>query len=265
MVYAEPKFLIGGDSFITLELGDDGSLHLNLYIIYLEKMIIAARYPWFIDTTSMRTTIVVQYDPLKARAQQVIDELRKLIAQGVHIPDVVTAKLVHLPVYYNDPITRDCAKSYDLPPNLELIAADNGISVEEVIRIHTMPRYFVSYICFTYGSFGSFPLDPSPVLKNSKYKSPRTWTPPGTLGIGGTITFFYPISSPGGLMMLGSIPCPTTDPERKNPAFKDDPLLLRPGHVVKFFPIDEKEYDYIKAHAAEYTYRMEETEIRWKE
>lgn len=265
MVYSEPLFLIGGDSFVTMELGDDGSLHLNLYILVLEKMINAAKFPWFIDTTSMRTTIVVHFDPFAIQAEQVIAELKELISGGVHIPEIVVSKLIHLPVYYNDPLTRECAKNYNLPPNLELIASDNNISIDEVISIHTRPRYFVSYICFTYGSFGAFPLDPSPVLKNSKYKSPRKWTPPGTLGIGGTTTFFYSISSSGGLMMLGSIPCPTVDSEGRNRFFKDDPLLVRPGNVLKFFPIDQDEYGYIKAHAVDYTYRIEETQIRWKE
>ncbi len=105
MVYHDPVFLIGGDSYITLELGDDGSLYLNLYVLKVEKMMREANFPWLIDTTATRTTIMVQYDPIKIHADEVVAELRGLISSGVNVPEKVPSKLIHLPVLYNDPLT----------------------------------------------------------------------------------------------------------------------------------------------------------------
>ncbi len=261
MIYEDPVFLIGGDSFVTLELGNDGSLFLNLYILALEKMMREAEFPWLIDTTAMRTTIMIQYDPLRIKADGLIAGVRDLISDGVSVPEKVPSKLIHLPVYYNDPLTRECAGAFDMAPNLEIIAEENNMSIEEVIRIHSHPIYFVSYTCFTYGSLGAFPMDPSSVLKNSKYKVPRKETPPGTLGIGGTTTVLYPISSPGGLMMLGNSPVKTVDVESRNRLIEEDKLLVHPGDTLHFFPIEGKEYDYIKKHVDDYEYEIEQTFI----
>jgi allophanate hydrolase subunit 1 len=257
MVYGEPVFHIGGDSFLTVELGDDGSLFLNIYILTLEKMIWEAEFPWLIDTTALRTTIMVHYDPFVAQAGDVTETLKSLILGGVRVPEKVPSKIIHLPVYYDDPWTKACAREYGLSANLEIVAKENEISTEEVIRIHSQPAYFVSYTSFMYGSFGAFPMAPFTVLKNSKYKVPRKWTPPGTLGIGGTTTTFYSIVSPGGLMMLGNSPVKTFDLDRQNPFFESDPLLVHPGDRLRFFPIKSKAYDQIKRHRDDYRYDVE--------
>lgn len=261
MIYNEPIFHIGGDSFLTIELGDDGSLFLNLYILTLEKMIWESEIPGLIDTTALRTTIMIHYDPFIIRAHQLIKQLQDLIAGGVEVPKKFSSRLIHLPVYYNDPWTKECAKAFGLPPNLEIIAGENNISIEKVIEIHSKPIYFVSYTSFMYGSFGAFPIDPFTTLKNSKYKTPRKWTPPGTIGIGGTTTTYYSITSPGGLMMLGNIPVKTFDTEGRNKFFKEDPLLIHPGDRIRFFPIDGEEYEHIKENMDECFYKTEESYI----
>jgi urea carboxylase len=258
MIHEKPLFRIGGDSFVTVELGDDGSLRLNLFILTLEKKIWGARFPWLIDTTSLRTTIMVHYDPFIARANQVIEEIKSIISQGVRIPAAFPSKTVTLPVYYNDPWTRECARAFGMPPNLEMIARENNLSTSEVIRIHSDPDYFVSYTSFMYGSFGAFPIGGFRVLMNSKYAIPRKWTPPGTLGIGGTTTTYYSILSPGGLMMLGNIPVPTFDFDCRNARFREDPLLIRPGDRLRFIPIEGGEYDRLKRSNDEYDYEIEE-------
>ena len=86
MIYDEPIFLVGGDSFVTIELGDDGSLFLNLYILTLEKLILESKIPGVIDTTSLRTTIMVHYDPFIVQAPHMIDHLQKLIGTGMKVP-----------------------------------------------------------------------------------------------------------------------------------------------------------------------------------
>ena len=263
MVYDEPIFSIGGESFLTIELGDDGSLFLNLYILTLEKMIWESKFPFLIDTTALRTTIMIHYDPFMIQAHQLIRELKDFISDGVNVPERVPSRLIYLPVYYNDPWTRECAKVFEMPPNLEIVAKENNISVDKVIEIHSQPTYFVSYTSFVYGSFGAFPIEPFTVLKNSKYKTPRKWTPPGTLGIGGTTTTYYSITSPGGLMMLGLIPVKTFDIEGRNRFFKEDPLLIHPGDRLRFLLIESDEYENIKRNMDDYRYRIEEGFIEW--
>ena len=258
MLYAEPIFRMGGDSFITAEFGDDGSLSLNLYVLSVERKILHSEIPGLIDTTALRTTIMVHYDPFVIRGFQLIALLRELVAAGIDIPELVPSRVVQLPVHYNDPWTRECAKEFGVRPNLEIIAEDNAISLERVIEIHSQPTYFVSYISFMFGSFGAFPIDPPAVLKTSKYKVPRKWTPEGTLGVGGTTTAFYSVDSPGGIMMLGRVPVKTFDLDGQCPFFKENPLLFRPGDRIRFLPIESAEYDYVKKNRDDYDYQIED-------
>ena len=261
MIYDDPIFLIGGDSFVTVELGDDGSLSLNLKILTYERMIWEAKIPGLIDTTALRNTIMIQYDPFVLQAYKLIERLRDLISAGIRVPQKIPSRLIYLPVYYNDPLTRECSKAFGLPPNIEILARENSISLEEVIEVHSHPTYFVSYTSFMFGSFGAFPIDPFTNLKNSKYKIPRKWTPPGTLGIGGTTTVCYSISSPGGVMMLGNIPVKTFDMGGGNKFFRDNPLLVHPGDQLRFVPIEKDEYEYLKKNRDDYCYKIEECSI----
>ena len=261
MIYKEPRFLIGGDSFITLEVGDEGSLLMNLHVLTLEKMLWDSKIEGLIDTTALRTTIMIHYDPFIIQANRIIEHVRELTSDGVKIPQKIPSRVIYLPVYYNDPWSRECAAEYGVEPNVEIIAKDNHITPEEVIAIHSQPTYFVSYTSFMYGSFGAFPINPKTNLITSKYKIPRKWTPAGTVGMGGNTTAFYSVPSPGGIMMLGNIPVRTFDLEARNPFFKDDSLLIKPGDQLRFFSVDSDEFSYIKDHRDDYVYRVEESVI----
>lgn len=257
MMYEKPIFHIGGDSFVIVELGDDGSLALNLYILTYEKMIWEAKIPGLIDTTALRSTVMVHYDPLVIQGNRMIEYLRDLISGEIKVPGKIPSKIIYLPVYFNDPWTRECAIAHGVAPNVEILADENNISIQEVIQAITQPLWFVSYICFQYGNFQGIPIDPVRLLKNSKYKKPRKWTPAGTLGIGGQSIGFYSLRGPGGIMMLGIIPVKTFDTEGRNSFFKEDPLLIRPGNRVQFFPIESNEYAHIQRHADDYLYKIE--------
>ncbi|MBI2467236.1 MAG: carboxyltransferase domain-containing protein [Candidatus Rokubacteria bacterium] len=78
---------------------------------------------------------------------------------------------------------------------------------------------------------------------------PRTKTPPGSVGIGGTQCSIYPVESPGGFWLLGRTPLALYDPAAA------DPILLRPGDRVRFRPISGHEYASIAAAVAAGTYR----------
>lgn len=264
MVFKKPNILKGGDSNITVKFGDDGSLYLNLYILTFEMIIRSRKPEWLVDTTALRTSIMLTFDPLLIQIDGVITAVEEIIADGISVPDEYTSRIVHLPVFYNDPLTRECAKCYDMPPNLEVMAKENNTSVDEIIRRHTEPEYFVSYTSFMFGSVGAFPIGKSINIKNSKYKTPRTWTPPGTVGIGGSTTAIYSMKSPGGVMMLGNIPVKTYDIDAKNKHFKNDSLLVHPGDRIKFHSIDQNRFEKLKSQKNSYSYEIENSLIKWQ-
>ena len=264
MVFKEPIILKGGDSNITIKFGDDGSLYLNLYILTFEKIIKSRKPEWLVDTTALRTSIMLTFDPLLIQIDGVIATVEEIIADGISVRNEYPSRIVHLPVFYNDPFTRECAKCFDMRPNLEVMANENNISVDEIIRRHKAPEYFVSYTSFMFGSVGAFPIGKYKNIKNSKYKTPRTWTPPGTVGIGGSTTAIYSMKSPGGVMMIGNIPVKTYDIDAKNRHFENDNLLVHPGDRIKFHSIDGNQYEKLKSQKDSYSYEMENSHIEWK-
>ncbi|MFQ5521035.1 MAG: carboxyltransferase domain-containing protein, partial [Candidatus Methylomirabilia bacterium] len=74
-----------------------------------------------------------------------------------------------------------------------------------------------------------------------RLETPRTKTPPGSVGIGGSQCCVYPVESPGGFWVLGRTPLRLYDPGQS------DPILLRPGDRVRFRSIDRAEYDRISS------------------
>ena len=62
-------------------------------------------------------------------------------------------------------------------------------------------------------------------------------------------------------MMLGNSPVKTVDVESRNQLIEEDKLLVHPGDTLHFYPIEGKEYDYIKKHVDDYEYEIEQTLI----
>ena len=61
--------------------------------------------------------------------------------------------------------------------------------------------------------------------------------------------------------MLGNIPVKAFDTEGRHKFFREDPLLVHPGDMIRFFPIDGEEYERIKEKIDEYSYKIEEDHI----
>jgi hypothetical protein len=104
-----------------------------------------------------------------------------------------------------------------------------------------------------------FPIDPRHVVVVPKYNPTRTWTPEGAVGIGGPCFAIYPVESPGGYQLFGRS-LPVYDLQRRNSAFREDPLLLRPGDRVRFHRVEEDELMALfeDVRADRYVYEIEE-------
>jgi len=89
------------------------------------------------------------------------------------------------------------------------------------------------------------PLDPRCLLTAPKYNPPRTWTPKGTVGMGGASTAIYPEALPGGYQIFGITPVPIWDTKKSFSVFENSICLFKPGDRVKFIPTDYKEFDLI--------------------
>lgn len=139
-----------------------------------------------------------------------------------------TSRIVEIPVCYGE----------EFGPDLKYVAEYNNISTQEVIDIHSSCDNRVYMIGFAPG----FPYlaGMSDKIATPRKSTPRLCIPAGSVGIAGSQTGVYPISTPGGWQLIGKTPLELFKPDSEIPS------LLKAGDVVRFKAISKAEYYDIK-------------------
>ncbi|MFQ6111616.1 MAG: carboxyltransferase domain-containing protein, partial [Nitrospinota bacterium] len=122
--------------------------------------------------------------------------------------------------------------------------------------VHSSAQHWIGMVGFTPGSPQLMFFRAERTLSAPKYQRVRTYTPEGTIGLGGSLTAIYPVPSPGGYQMLGLTPLPIYDRFQSLPDFERSPILLRLGDRVKFIPIDDAECENLRQQVRECVYRF---------
>lgn len=227
-MYPEPKFLPAGDLAVSVELGDEISPEVNTRVRALEYLIQQKAIAGVVETVPTFRALLVDYDPLVIGWKELVATLQALIPQAQ--PEALPpSRLVEIPCCY------DGEMGFDLAAAAERL----GLSPDEVVRLHSAAEFQVYFIGFTPG-LPYLVRMPEP-LTIPRLEKPRTKTPAGSVGIGGTQCAIYSVESPGGFWVLGRTPLSLYDPTRP------DPILLRPGDRLRFRPIDRAEFDLIAA------------------
>lgn len=212
-----------GDQAIVIEVGNEISEDTQTYIRAISTLLEADPPAWMIEIVPSFTTITVFYNPLEALYETVKKELEERIA---HASEEVVAdsRTIEIPVCYGG----------EFGPDLEFVAAHNGLTAEEVIHIHTSGTYSVHMIGFAPG----FPFigGMSEKIAAPRRNSPRQRIPERTVGIAGMQTGVYPIETPGGWQLIGRTPLRLFRPEQKIPS------LLRAGDRIIFREISKDDY-----------------------
>lgn len=114
-------------------------------------------------------------------------------------------------------------------PDLAEVATLTGMSVEEVIVVHTGSHWQCAFGGFAPG-FG-YLVGGDRRLHVPRRTHPRTSIPAGAVGLAGEFSGVYPRSSPGGWQLIGRTEAVMWDVNR------DPPALLRPGVGVRFLDV----------------------------
>lgn len=119
-------------------------------------------------------------------------------------------------------------------PDLNEVAGLHGISPDQVVEVHSAVAYTVYFLGFVPGFayLGKLP----ELLRTPRFASPRSTTPPGSVGIADNQTGVYPFSTPGGWRLIGRTPLVMFRPERENMS------LLNIGDTVRFVPISAAQF-----------------------
>ena len=261
MIYAEPKFLPGGDRFVLIEFGNEMGLELNFMAQGLAGAIAEQKIVGIVETAPSFASLLVHYDPDKISFEDLRREITALMrAVGPSDDLMLDSRLFYLPTMYLDRWTRECVEDYcsKIKPkesDPEFVARINGLAdTDQLVRVHSGTEYWVAALGFWPGLPFMMALDPRCVLTAPKYNPPRTWTPQGTVGMGGASTAIYPVATPGGYQIFARTPVPIWDTAKRFPVFHESIVLFRAGDRVKFMPIDGEEFDFIEARIKDGSY-----------
>ena len=252
------QYRVAGDRFLIVKYGDSFDLKLNFETLILADRLRRMGIRGIQGITSAISSLMIRYDPFQISAEDLIQGLRREESGETTEKEVLRSRLIRMPLVYGDRWTRACAEKFQVPPNLEFVAEHNHMTVDELVRAHSSCTFWILFIGFTPGLPVFVPIDPKKRISAPKYQTPRTWTPVGTLGIGGITNCIYSIESPGGYQMYGRTPLLIYDLERTNPVFEKEIVLFRPGDRILFEPITHDEYLAIEKNFSSYKYQIEE-------
>ena len=261
MIYHEPKFLPGGDRYLLIEFGDEMNLELNFMAHGLANAINEYKLKGIIETAPCFASMLIHYEPDDISFGDLREEMHRLIgSMGSSAGLELNSRLFYFPTVYLDPWTRECVAEYvakiaHKKTDPEFIAALNGLEdVRQFVRVHSGTEYWVASLGFWPGLPFMMALDPRCKLTAPKYNPPRTWTPKGTVGMGGASTAIYPEMLPGGYQIFARTPVPIWDPKRRFPVFEKSICLFQPGDRVKFVACTVEEFEETACRIAEGTY-----------
>ncbi|WP_456394449.1 5-oxoprolinase subunit PxpB [Thermococcus sp.] len=216
-----PQFKPAGDSALVIIFGDKIDEKINKKVHAVADAIEKASPDWLVDAVPTYTSIYVYYDPLKLSYQEALNAIKPFLSAE---PEKEKQRVVEIPTVYGG----------EFGPDIEFVARHNGLTVDDVIEIHSKPLYRVYMLGFTPGFAYLGGMDER--IATPRLERPRLKVPAGSVGIAGKQTGIYPIESPGGWRLIGRTPLRLFTPE------KDPPTLLQPGDYIRFVPVSEEEF-----------------------
>ena len=158
------------------------------------------------------------------RIKQIVEFLKESISNTKN-EEIPKGTEIKVPVVYGG----------EFGPDLRRVSDYSNLTENEVIERHTQRSYLVYFIGFSI----SFPylggMDES--IATPRLKSPRKKVDSGHIGIAGSQTGIYPLSSPGGWNLIGKTPVDVFDID--NPTSSK----IKMGDRLKFIPIDESKFE----------------------
>jgi KipI family sensor histidine kinase inhibitor len=188
-----------------------------------------------------RAVLIEVADPAAAAAVA-----RRLRAECVSLVDVVPGHCTVLATWAGDepaglaaiaanaltegspepaPTTLTIPVTYD-GPDLAAVSELAGLSIDDVVDVHSAALYTVAFIGFAPGF--AYLIGGDDRLHVPRRSEPRTQVAAGSVGVAGPYSGVYPLEGPGGWRLIGRTSLELFDPVRTPPA------ALAPGDRVRF-------------------------------
>src|SRR5688572_22300498 len=167
---------------------------------HLARHLDDAEIPGVVGSIPTYDALLIELDPMGAARSELVRFLEHVIDQlDLELPLTERPKHFRVPVLY-DP---------EFAPDLLDVAAAQGLSVEDVVQIHSAPRYVVRCL----GSPGGSPMLDGPAFPSAvpRLVSPRASVPQGVVSVAGSQATITPAVAPGGWALIGRTPLSILD------------------------------------------------------
>lgn len=238
----EINIVAHGDAALLVTWEQQISPEINNQITTLVHLIKDQKIEGVTDIIPAFCSLVINYDPRVVRYQTLKNKIAALLTIEIKASNK-QKRIFEIPVCYGG----------EFGPDIDFVAKNANLSVEEVIELHSSVDYLIYMLGFLPGFSYLGGLDKQ--IHTPRLANPRKCIPAGSVGIGGSQTGIYPLESPGGWQLLGQTPIKTYDPER------DVPILFEAGDYIRFVPIDQAEYEAIAQAVAANQYQCKIIEM----
>ncbi|HSW15836.1 MAG TPA: 5-oxoprolinase subunit PxpB [Ramlibacter sp.] len=233
---APVRFLCAGDTALVVEFGDRIERALSDRVLRLGARVRAASLPGVVEAVPTYRSLMVHYDPLQTDHISLQEQLAVMLEH--EDGGESEARLWRVPACYEP----------SHAPDLQDVAQRAGLTIDEVVRLHTGTLFHIYMIGFVpgYPYMGDLP----EALVLPRRADPRIRVPAGSIAIASTMTAIYPLESPGGWHLIGTTPIRLFDPRLPRPA------LFSPGDKLRFEPITSSQFDEIRHASANGSYNV---------
>jgi inhibitor of KinA len=217
-----------GDCAAYIEFTDKLDLEVNAFVQRLAAAVHARGLPWMRGVVPALGGLALHYDPDHPDAHGDALEAAAIVVQECMKEGVAAAedvsRILEVPVCYER----------EFAPDIEEVAKQVKLSVEEVAARHAAAEYRVLMIGFAPGHAYMSGLDAK--LAVPRRATPRTLVAPGAVAIANDQTVVYPYAISGGWSVIGRTPLTVFDAKR------EEPSLFAAGDRVRFRAIAAEEF-----------------------
>ncbi len=225
---SQPKIKPISDNSLFIEFDQVIAPEVNARVHQLHEIIKDQLSEHLVDSVAAYASINLLLNSITSQndvMSKFIEKLSHLIESFASTSITLAEdRKVEVPVYYGP----------EVAPDIQAIANNAKVSIDQVIELHTSKEYPVYAIGFLPGFayMGSVP----ETIATPRKSKPRQLVPAGSVGIAGEQTGIYPVASPAGWQIIGKTPLSLITDDTSQPS------LLNAGDKVRFKAINQEEF-----------------------